>query len=431
MATQPINYNLDVKSPFESALRGYQTGLGIAEKQGEMDQVALARENAKIMQEDLTKLSLNKGATAADYAALIAKHPSISENVKRSWDILDSDRQQTQLNEASEIYSALELGQIDVAKKKLEVKKQAAINSKDKETQDKTEALLKILDSNPEAAKKSLALSLSAVMGPKDFAQTFSALNKKQESFKILTPDEKKKLGLPLDKQFQQNSEGKIDQIGGGGTNVAVNLGGEGKAGPIPPGFALRTKPDGTFEMYKISGGPASEEEEEKGEKGADRASSKEIGSNIVIKNLDSLKNKIEKAPWYSPITGAVGSSKFTFPGLRQNKVDAEELAKTITSHIAIDKIQEIRQSSPTGGSLGNISNEDMELLKSSLGSLRLNQGEKQLLKTIDTINTVYTKILKQAQAYPNASKYGFGKVSNSGTSSNKPSAQKQITVDY
>jgi len=59
----PINYAVDVQSPFEAAIGGFKLGAGVAE----VEAARAARDQAQKGQTDLKALFKNPNATAADY----------------------------------------------------------------------------------------------------------------------------------------------------------------------------------------------------------------------------------------------------------------------------------------------------------------------------------------------------------------------------
>ena len=409
----PMNYSIDVKNPFEEAIKGYQTGVALNQQQQQISEAQKAKESAKAMQADLIALSLNKNASAEDFASVITKHPVLAESLKKSWDIMSADRQQSALAQASDVYAALETGNTDIAKGKLEQQKQAALNSGDQSASDKADAMIKMIDLNPDAAKTSARLSLSVIMGPDKFKETFSALSPKGSSYTQLSTDQKKAYGLPADKPFQIDAEGKISQVGSGGPTVSVNVGDQGKFGAIPPGYVLKQENGGDV-MAPIPGGPVDIENKQKEQKSKASLELEERSGNVVLSSISTLQKMIDKAPWYQPIAGA---KREILPDvLNQAKVDAEKVKQAIVSNIGFDRLQQMRNNSPTGGALGNVTVPELELLQSVLGSISLDQSPAQLKKNLSQLQTIYTSIMKKAAAYPDAESYGFSSNKKEGT---------------
>ena len=173
---EPINYSIDVKSPFDSALSGFQNGMQIGAQADAMKQQQLQRVQQMQMQKDLATLSSNQNAGAQDYASMMVKYPQLSEHFKGSWDVLNADQQQTTLGNATQAYAALQSGKPEIAVNLLTDKAAAYRNSGKEDEAKKLETLAHTIQINPDAGKTSTALMLSAIMGPDKFATTFGTL---------------------------------------------------------------------------------------------------------------------------------------------------------------------------------------------------------------------------------------------------------------
>jgi len=387
----PINYNLDVANPINLAVKGYQTGIAMrqyAQKQAKDEE---DRKRIVTMRKDLTTLSQKPDATGEDYSQLMLKYPEMSEKFKKSWDVLNEQQQQSQLSSMSQIYSALESGNPDIAKNILETQKKAALNAGLQDEANKADIMIKQITTSPDAAKLSSRLALSSILGPQKFAETFKALSTKEGTFRVLSQAEKKTLRLDEVKPFQIDSKGKIMPIGGGG--ITVNVGEKGKFGTIPPGYVLKeNKEDGTYTMEVIPGGPADIKAKEIAKKKIETVTAKKRSTDLVIQDIGRLKNLVKTAPWFSPISGVIGSK--IFPKLRQNRVNAEQLKTTIVANLGFDRLQRMRNASQTGGALGQISERENELLQSTMGSLEFAQSENQLIENLNRLSELYNKII-------------------------------------
>jgi hypothetical protein len=177
-------------------------------------------------------------------------------------------------------------------------------------------------------------------------------------------------------------------------TNVKID-----NIGNIPAEHELITLPDGTKRLQRIPGGPGSQAQAK-----ADEQSGRT--GNIVLTDIGRMREKIEKAPWYSPTTGLIGNILKDVGGTRA--ADVKALATTIRSNIGFDRLQAMREQSPTGGALGNVTERELAELQATLGSLEQSQSEEQLLQNLDRLERVYGDIVKKAAAYPNAAQFGF-----------------------
>lgn len=141
-------------------------------------------------------------------------------------------------------------------------------------------------------------------------------------------------------------------------------------------------------------------------EKTSQRDTREQLAGSVVLEDIGRVKKKIEDAPWYSPTAGFVGNILKDVAGTQAADVSA--LTTTIRANIGFDRLQQMREASPTGGALGNVSDREVTTLQAVLGSLEQSQSEAQLLENLDRLEGIYTTIMKKAAAYPNAAEFGF-----------------------
>jgi hypothetical protein len=191
----PIDYSIDVKSPFDAAMEGYKYGLDIRLQQEKEQAAARLNQQALQMQQDLGQFSskVRSGAASADdYAGIIARYPALSEHFKRAHDVQSEEQQRNTIGVASQVFSALQSGQEDIAKQLVDQQRQAAKNSGNAAAYNKADALYKNIDADPRGALNSAGMYLASVMGPKDFSSNFGAIFK--------TPQEAEKLSAEAQK---------------------------------------------------------------------------------------------------------------------------------------------------------------------------------------------------------------------------------------
>ena len=128
-----------------------------------------------------------------------------------------------------------------------------------------------------------------------------------------------------------------------------------------------------------------------------------ELGLAAARDALESTNRKIDEIlPNINSMTaGAVGTALGMIPG-----TDAKDLKsniKTLQARSAVDKLQEVRQASPTGGAFGNVSDKDMELLQTIVANLENSQSPEQLAKNLNEFKTEYGKVYSRLiQGYKN-----------------------------
>ena len=139
-------------------------------------------------------------------------------------------------------------------------------------------------------------------------------------------------------------------------------------AGKIPPGY--RSKPDGTLEA--IPGGPADQKAGEAGKKAAARETGAKSRADLVIGKIDEA---LGQAGTLS--TGLAGSVLGEVPG--SGAYDLKKTIDTIKANIGFQELQAMREASPTGGALGQVAVQELNMLQSVIASLDEGQSEKQL----------------------------------------------------
>lgn len=74
-------------------------------------------------------------------------------------------------------------------------------------------------------------------------------------------------------------------------------------------------------------------------------------------------------------------------PG-NQWRADLERTADTIEANLSFAELQKMREASPTGGALGGIAIRELELLGSTVASLKTSQSPEQYKRNLEKINT-------------------------------------------
>lgn len=160
---QPINYSIDVKDPFESALQGYQTGMGlrsVMDKQAEEQRV---QQQQAQRQQMLAQLAANPYATAKDYGAAMTMMPDLSEQLTRAWTAISADQQQSELSFRGQIFSALVKNRPDLAQQMLRDRAAGKRNSGLEPSAKEDETMAELIGLTPDGARASVGAWLSAV----------------------------------------------------------------------------------------------------------------------------------------------------------------------------------------------------------------------------------------------------------------------------
>jgi hypothetical protein len=106
----------------------------------------------------------------------MVKYPSMSEQFKRTYDVLSAEQQKSRVDQASQVYAALESGQPDMAQRILKEQAVAYRNSGMEKEAKTLDDLAEMARLSPETARTSTGLFLASAMGPEKFIETFTKL---------------------------------------------------------------------------------------------------------------------------------------------------------------------------------------------------------------------------------------------------------------
>ena len=172
---QPIDYATDVQSPFEAALGGFKLGSDVATMQATRQKRELERqalEKAQEKQTELENLFKDPNATAEDYARVTAFLPKDqAEGVRKSFEMMTGEQQQTRLAQSGQIFSALKAGQPDIAKNLLKDQAAALRNSGRENDAKAAETYLQLIELNPTGAQTTIGLMMAQLPGGKEYLE--------------------------------------------------------------------------------------------------------------------------------------------------------------------------------------------------------------------------------------------------------------------
>ena len=165
----PINYSVDVQSPFEAALGGFKIGAAGAEIQAQQQKRDLeiqAAQQAQQRQTELADLFKNPNATSADYERVVAFLPKDQAAiVTGGFERKTKAQQETDLRMGAEVYSAIKSGQPDIAMQMLTDQAAAFRNSGREQEAKAAEASAKAIELNPTMAQTTVGLYMARLPG--------------------------------------------------------------------------------------------------------------------------------------------------------------------------------------------------------------------------------------------------------------------------
>jgi len=126
--------------------------------------------------------------------------------------------------------------------------------------------------------------------------------------------------------------------------------------------------------------------------------------TDATINAISDAESLLEKGGL--PVTGFWGNMLKDIAGT--GAADLKNSIVTIKSAIGFDKLQDMRDNSPTGGALGQVSERELAQLNASLGSLEQSQSAEQFKKNLMRVKDYYQKYYKATMAQVKAYEQGL-----------------------
>lgn len=127
-----------------------------------------------------------------------------------------------------------------------------------------------------------------------------------------------------------------------------------------------------------------------------EKAAARQQAALTTINNARSaVSDAMNQVGWRS--TGWASGLPFN----AQQKADLERTADTIEANLSFAELQKMREASPTGGALGGIAIRELELLGSTVASLKTSQSPEQFRRNLEKVNahlTNWEQAVRQAQ---------------------------------
>ena len=171
--------------------------------------------------------------------------------------------------------------------------------------------------------------------------------------------------------------------LSGGNKGITVDA---RQMGNIPPGYKADYDANGNvISLSPIPGSPADAEAKAAQEK-------KALGQNMQAGKADVVTQDIDRAiavmeSGTLPDTGA-GALLSSIPGTDAKRLSG--LLDTVKANVSFDTLNQMRQASPTGGALGSVTENELKLLQSAIGSLDQSQDAATLKDNLNRVWNMY-----------------------------------------
>ena len=174
------------------------------------------------------------------------------------------------------------------------------------------------------------------------------------------------------------------------GENVTRNV----SVGAPPAGYMWQYDDAGNpTGLVAAPGGPAAAELEAEADRVAAASEQSETREAAVTGAIDIAIGLLDSGGIFNlPEAGILGGALGNL-GINQEAVDLRNQLEVIGSTIALDRLQQMREASRTGGALGSVTENELGLLMSSLGSIRQSSSPELLRESLMNIRTIMNKI--------------------------------------
>lgn len=185
-----------------------------------------------------------------------------------------------------------------------------------------------------------------------------------------------------------------------GGTSLATAT--PEDTGTVPQGYIRATNEAGELVLMPL---PGSEAYQAEGKKLARSVNQYEAAGDFVT-TLNSAKDLLKEFgddmfDTSSGGFGAIASDLLKVPVVRgafagTNRANLEGYIQTLAANIGFDRLQRMREESPTGGALGQVAVRELLDLQATLGSLNLNQSADVVIQNLEMIERKYLENMAQ-----------------------------------
>jgi len=396
---QPFNYMLNVPDPTQSVMGGVQNALNISNMMSQRnlaEQKALelqtAREKQAQMDSDLGALSQNP--TPSALASMMVKYPSLSENFKKTYDVLSSEQKDSRIKQASQVYAAMQAGKPEVAQQLLLEQAAAARNAGMEQDAKAAETVAELVKLNPATAETSTGLLLASAMGPDKFAETFTKLQGERREAELqpskLTESQAKAQKAAVEAKFAESGAAlDLQKKGWDITKIQEDI----KIARQNAGIAAMNA------QIAREGNQIKREENQLKlrdmiDKRDEAVRTKAADLESARTNMDNMLNtadRILKTP-IGVVGSAAGPVSSRMPTLSQDTADFEALVETLGSQSFMAQIPNIK-------GMGALSNAEGEKLQAALQNFSLRQSPERLLENVREAQRLVMKARKNMTA--------------------------------
>ena len=167
--------------------------------------------------------------------------------------------------------------------------------------------------------------------------------------------------------------------------------------GTIPTGYSAQRDTEGNIERYNlIPGSPEATAQAEAAQQKVQRQEQVTEGADLMVDEITRVFQRIgPTSGGFLPETGVGGAIVRKLPGTSETNAGMlVPLIKTLSSRIGFDYLQRMRENSPTGGALGQVSNFEIDMLQSTAGNIDPSQPDWMLGYNLARLYNKYQDVI-------------------------------------
>lgn len=354
--------------------QGVQLGRSNALQDMQIQDAIAARQANAAMMQDIAAVVNNPASNASDYAKMMIRYPSMSENIQKGFNVLNDAQKQSTASNMLQIAAAAQNGRPDISRALVQNLHDAAVESGDQQNATLYKSMLIGADADPDYLKKTSLMGLAGIYGDK-------------------LPDM-----LPKVREYEESEElqpYKVqEQAGKAQTALAEGALAEEKGRADIDAKREETKSkvlQRDIDKLKLRlDSEKNELERQKLQAEVDEKTAKLGQSSIVAQNsLDTAQdgiNAVDRILGDEQFADAVGTggdltSYFASSGGK----NIRSQLKTLGAQQAMANVNKAREN----GGLGPLSDSDMKLYASAVANLETDQSAENLKTNLNTIRTI------------------------------------------
>jgi hypothetical protein len=397
----PINYSIDVQSPFQAALQGYQAGAAIRndqQAQQQQQQAALQQQQqAKVIQ----ALVSNPNPTAEDYANATLLVPGMKDQFKQAWETRSAQQQQNDLGHISQVYGALQGGDSTVAATLLDQRAQALRNAGNETEAKHAETMAGVVRAHPEFAKTMIGMKLAAIPGGDKVIEGAAKLRGEDRADELQGPAVEKakaeaKSAATAAKFAESNAALDLEKKGWDIKKVQTDITVAKQNVAIATQQAAIAREANAIRRQELQvqlQGMLDARDEKVRTRTAELESARGSMDNFLNTADRFLAASLGKDGKPSAtLRAAAGPLDSRLPTMQGDVADLEALAETMGSQAFLSQI-------PSMKGMGSLTEREGAKLESSLANLSLKQSPEQLLANVKEAQRLILKARKNAAA--------------------------------